>query len=273
MDRYDCYELCVQSPRHVTGFLRAVHGADPRVLREDFCGTAAISRRWVMEGRKAGLDCRAVGVDLDAEVLARAEREVAEADMSAWLRLERLDAVRATVEARDACDVVFVGNFSIGYIHERGLLVKYLENSRRRLEMGGGGWGGGIFVCDIYGAGAKGAANAWTESGFTRKHPSRGRELVHYSWEHRDADPITGMVTNAIHFRVELDGEVIAEMRDAFEYRWRLWSVPELREALVEAGFNSTEVHQEIDGTPRALGHGREVNASGIVCVVGRGEG
>ena len=34
LDRFDCYELCVQSPRHVAAFLRGVHGNEPVVLRD-----------------------------------------------------------------------------------------------------------------------------------------------------------------------------------------------------------------------------------------------
>ena len=39
-----------------------------------------------------------------------------------------------------------------------------------------------------------------------------------------------------MHFRVERDGCIIQEETDAFVYRWRLWSVPELRDAMREGG-------------------------------------
>src|SRR5688572_28847719 len=82
MDKHDLYELCVQSPRHLTLFLRELHGSGeggPVALREDFCGTAALSRRWIAEGLRRGDDSRAVGIDLDPEVLARGRREATEA--------------------------------------------------------------------------------------------------------------------------------------------------------------------------------------------------
>ena len=47
---HDLYELCVQSPAHLVPFLRAVHGHDPRLLGEDFAGTAALSHLWADQG-------------------------------------------------------------------------------------------------------------------------------------------------------------------------------------------------------------------------------
>jgi hypothetical protein len=175
------------------------------------------------------------------------------------------DAVRASVVEGDGCDVIFVGNFSIGYIHDRATLVDYLRRSAERLRMGAAGFGGGVFVCDTYDSPTK-----YTLGAMQRRHPSKGHEIVHYTWEHREADALTGMVTNAIHFRVELNGEIVAEYTDAFIYRWRLWSIPEMREAMMEAGFVSTEVHQEVNERPVALEHGSQMKEAGIVCVVGR---
>lgn len=266
MDRFACYETCVQSVGWVSGFLRALHGQQPRVLREDFCGAAALSRRWVADLRRKGLEGSAVAVDLDPGALDRARDELlADPDAAAHVRLVRVDAVHAPVEPADACDVIFVGNFSIGYIHDRPTLVGYLRRSAQRLKLGAAGFGGGVFVCDTYDSPTK-----YTLGALQRRHPSKGHEIVHYTWEHRKADALTGMVTNAIHFRVELDGEIIAEHTDAFIYRWRLWSIPELREAMLEAGFASTEVHQEVNERPVALEHGSQMKEAGIVCVVGR---
>lgn len=274
MDRFDCYELCVQSPRHVSLFLYAVHGGEPVVLREDFCGTAAISRRWVEDGRRGGERRRAVGVDLDAEVIERARVENDRVGMGGEIRLICGDATQDTdrpelrsVARDDGCDVVFVGNFSIGYIHQRPVLVEYLRASRERLARGNAGFGGGVMVCDVYDG-----PGAFREGSVTRVHPGRGHEVVRYTWEHREADVLTGMVVNAIHFQVEVEGEVVARYPDAFLYRWRLWSIRELREAMMEAGFASTDVYQDVGPSTEdgPLRHGREVREAGVVCVVGR---
>jgi len=247
LDRLECYELCVQSPRHVAAFLRAVHGNHPVTLREDFCGTAALSRRWLDDASRAGEKADAIAVDLDPTCIERASR-----DQPAGLEL-RVGDCRATEfrdgaladRKADACDVVFVGNFSIGYLQTRAELLSYLQLSRERLSRGSGGFGGGVFVCDTYGG-----ASAFKLGSLTRKHPSRTGEIIHYHWAHEAADPLTGMVTNSISFKVERDGEIVQELPRAFVYEWRLWPVAELREAMLEAGFASTEVYTDCNIAP-----------------------
>jgi hypothetical protein len=54
------------------------------------------------------------------------------------------------------------------------------------------------------------------------------------------------MVIDAIHFRVDEGGEIIYQQHDAFVYHWRLWSIPELRDCLAEAGFKRIEVYSEL---------------------------
>lgn len=265
MDRHDCYELCVQSPRFVVPFLRAVHGGEPTVLREDFCGTSALARRWIEEGMRAGENRRAVGIDLDATVLTRASKENSDAGMGDLIRLVAGDATEIPVAPEDGCDVVFVGNFSIGYVTKLATLERYLRASRERLSLGNAGFGGGIFVCDTYTG-----PGAFKEGAVTRTHPGRGHEIVRYTWEQREADALTAMVTNVLHFQVEVDGEVVARIPEAFVYRWRLWTIPELREWMMQAGFVATEVYQDVGPHAAPMQHGRELRESGIVCVVGR---
>lgn len=267
LDRFECYELCVQSPRHIVAFLRAVHGNEPLVLREDFCGSAAVSCRWAVEGQKQGDPSRAVAVDLDPGALDRAMGRARAAEVSGRVSLLAADATQAPLD--DGADVVFVGNFSIGYIHNRASLVEYLRRCRARILRGNGGFGGGVFVCDTYGG-----ASAFKLGGLERRHPGRKGEVIRYSWVHENADPLTGMVENSISFRVEIDGEVVQEWPRAFVYRWRLWSIFELREAMVEAGFESTEVYKDVNiapgQSPEALTDPALLGEDWIVLVVGR---
>jgi hypothetical protein len=246
LSRHECYELCVQSPRHIVAMLRAIHANEPLLLREDFCGTAAVARRWCEEGRARGDSSRALAIDLDDDCLARAERLAADgggAGAADRLSLRRGDAILAPDE--EAADVVFVGNFSIGYIHRRAGLVAYLRRTRERLARGNGGFGGGVFVCDLYGG-----AGAFRLGSLDRTHMSRGPEVIKYHWEHEAADPTTGMVRNSISFRVIRDGELVAQWDRAFVYEWRLWSIPELADALVEAGFHSPAVYKDLNLAP-----------------------
>jgi SAM-dependent methyltransferase len=142
MDIQELYELCVQSPAHVVPMLRAIHGGEPRVLGEDFAGTAAVSRAWCATDPGA----RAIAVDLDAALLARA------GDGS---RIERIagDVRTATHPQSHRADVIFVGNFSIGYLRTRAELLAYLRRAAERLSPGG------VFICDTYGG--ESAFRAW----------------------------------------------------------------------------------------------------------------
>lgn len=266
----ECYEVCVQSPRHVTKLLRDVYArregaGTPSVLREDFAGTAAISRKWIVEGKRAGIVPRAVAIELDGATVHHA-RVAGERDgLLGQLELRQIDAVAAPIQAHDGCDIIFVGNFSIGYIHTRPELVEYLARSRERLALGNGGFGGGVFVCDIYDSPSK-----FNLGCVHRRHPSRGKEIVHYTWEHRGADVLTAMVENVIHFRVEVDGEIVQELFEAFVYRWRLWSIVELRDAMHDAGFENIEVFAELADRAHPVERGSDLPASGVVCIAAR---
>jgi hypothetical protein len=269
LDRFDCYELCVQSPRHVVAMLRGIHAGEARVLREDFCGTAAVSRRWCSEGKSRRDDSRAFGVDMDEATLAKAEKLAAAEGVSGQLRLLRANALSTRDEA-EGPDIIWVGNFSIGYIHERPALVRYLRACRERLARGNGGFGGGAFVCDLYGG-----AGAWRLGSLDRTHNGRGAEVIHYHWEHEEADAISGMVTNSISFRVIVNGELEAEFPRAFVYHWRLWGLAELREAMLEAGFVGMEVYKEVNLAPGArprTASAADLGEDWIVMVAGRTE-
>jgi hypothetical protein len=79
-------------------------------------------------------------------------------------------------------------------------------------------------------------------------------------------------VVNSLHFRVERDGEIVAAHFDAFVYTWRMWSVPELRDAMLEAGFATTRITDGITVESELAGDS-PANAAAehhIVCVCGR---
>ncbi len=252
-DRHALYELCVQSVEHLAPLIRAIHRGDPKTLGEDFAGTAALSYRWVESSPEA----RAIAVDLDEEALRY---------HGAHDRIDR--RVSDVREINAPCDALFVGNFSIGYLHTRAELVGYLRHARSRLGETG------VFLCDTYGG-----ESAFTLGGVHRPHPMPEGRICRYTWEQQSADPTTGMVTNVIHFRIERAGVIEHELFDAFVYEWRLWSVPELRDAMMEAGFASTQVYAKLADAIDDEGNAyvepvtdaeEELEDSFIVLVVGR---
>jgi hypothetical protein len=216
----------VQNTGRLAAFLYAVHGGRPRVLREDFCGSGGVCRAWAGLGarHRGGGRFRAVGVDLDAEPLSRLRG-------AAGVRAVRADVMDCPARA----DIISATNFPIGYLWTRRDLMRYLRRSRERLRMGG------VFVCDTYGG-----ATAFTTGTLLRDVWTDDGVRIRYMWEQREADPLTGMVTDVLHFRADRAGDVVYEEADAFVYRWRLWPLAELREAMAEAGFRSSEVHVQL---------------------------
>lgn len=237
LSRHDLYECCLQSAGDTVPLLHAIHGGDPVVLGEDFAGTAALSRAWVL----AGAEARAIAVDHDPATLEEARRRADAAGVAAdRLVLLAGDVRTAPGAAEHAADVVYAGNFSIGELQSRPDLVAYFRHVRSRLRPGG------IVACDIYGGDSTfqiGSAER-LEPGPAGGPPGAS---VLYTWEQREADPLTGRVENAVHFEVlDADEQSLGMISDAFTYAWRMWSVPELRDAMIEAGFAVTEVHARV---------------------------
>ena len=62
-----------------------------------------------------------------------------------------------------------------------------------------------------------------------------------YCWDQSKFNPITNELTCYIHFEFK-DGSSIQK---AFEYNWRLWSLPEIKECLIEAGFGAIDFYMQ----------------------------
>lgn len=212
MDPWECYERAVQSAADSLRLVLSEHGATALSLAEHFAGSAALSRAFVASRD----DRRALALDLDGGALERARG------------VERLETL--TCDVREALhapvDIVHAGNFSLGYLHTRRELVDYLRRARASLAPGG------LFACDTYGG-----ASAFSLGSSQRRVELDGERELTSLWERRAADPFTARVENVLSFRVTARGELLAHWPDAFVYRWRLWSVPELCDALLEGGF------------------------------------
>lgn len=236
-DKYDLYVRSVQTPDVEVAFFdrayRAHYGRRPTTLREDFCGTAAVCYEWV----KSSPTRKAVGVDLDAEPLVwGAERFGSKLtdEQSSRLRIVHGD-VRTT---NSRAEVIAAQNFSYFCFYTREELKAYFRHVRRCLEPEG------MLVLDVLGGSEVLEDNREEETSFGK---------FRYVWDHVDFDPVSHRCSFAIHFRFR-DG---SEMRNAFRYDWRLWTLPELRELLAEAGFSSSDVFWE--ATDRATGEGNGV--------------
>lgn len=233
-DRHELYELSVQAVEPEVDFVDRVwdriHGRMATSLREDFCGTFAAACEWINRRE----DNTAIGVDLDEEVLDWGrDRNLSRLEPEAR---KRLQLVRRDVRDSgvDGVDSVVAMNFSYFIFKTRSGLKEYFESVHRDLVEDG------IFICDAYGG---------SES-YTEMEEERDLDGFTYVWDQNFYDPVTNDVVNHIHFRFP-DG---SEMTEAFTYEWRLWSIPEIREILLEAGFRKVTVWWE--GTDEESGEG-----------------
>lgn len=238
VDRYDLYQQSVQVPEYEVQFFDRVYKAEfgqrPQVLREDFCGTFAICCEWV----KKAADRRAIGVDLDPEPLAWGrEHNLAKIKPAQQQRVTLMqDDVRSV--AGPKADVVAAENFSWWIFKTRKDLGDYVKAAYRNLKEHG------VFVLDIMGG------SEVLEENHDDKHKYKG---FTYVWEQHRFDPITHDGTFYIHYKFK-DG---SKLKRAFEYHWRLWTIPELTELLTDAGFSRIDVYWE--GTDPKTGEGNDV--------------
>ena len=236
-DKYDCYQRSVQEPsaeiRVVERVFARTRGRPARSLREDFCGTAQMACAWTARHGEN----TALGVDLDPECLrwGRAHN-VAALDPEAQSRVKLVEGNVLDV-GHEPVDVTLAFNFSWFILKERAELLRYLRGARASLKSDG------LLFLDCYGG-----PEAQEVTSIRRRC-----EGFTYVWEQRGFDPIGHVGSNAIHFEFK-DG---SSLRNAFRYDWRLWSLPELRDLLREAGFARSEVLWE--GTSRETGEGNDI--------------
>jgi SAM-dependent methyltransferase len=226
-DRHVLYGLSVQNVEAEIDFVdetfKDLRGRRAVTVREDFCGTANTSCEWVR--RRPGN--RAVGVDLCADTLAWAEEHnvaaLRPAQQSRVTLLNR-NVLEPGPKGRGV-DAVLAMNFSYWIFSRRPQMLQYFRSVRDSLKPGG------IFFLDHYGG-----SEALTET--REKRPMEG---FTYVWDQHWYNPITGEMTCYIHFEFP-DG---SKMKRAFEYHWRHWTLPEIRDLLEEAGFARNTVYWE----------------------------
>jgi len=222
---HELYERAVQAVDAEVEFLdatfRSLKGRTALSFREDFCGTASAACEWV----KSKSDRFAIGVDNDAEVLDWGRRyRVARLPKSDRTRVELLmDDVRNVQTV--PVDIVGAFNFSYFLFKTRPELREYFSKVHAALNTDG------VFFLDAFG-GPEGIS--------VQKEKTKFKGFT-YVWDQAVYEPVTGRMVCHIHFRFP-DG---SKLKKAFTYDWRLWSLPEIRELLLEAGFSTVRVYWE----------------------------
>jgi len=223
-DKYELYQYSVQSPDEDVEFLMRVYeeirGREPRHMREDFCGTALLCSTWIQQGP----EFTAEGFDIDPEpIVWGLERNFAPiGEAGSRCRLHVKDVREPS---RRGPDVRCGHNFSYCCFKQRSELLAYFRAAYQDLAPGG------LFSIDIHGG---------PESMHEMEEVREIEEGFDYVWDQDKYWPATGEYECHIGFRFE-DG---SEMR-AFSYKWRLWTLPELKDLLLEAGFAQVDSYWE----------------------------
>ena len=224
-DVHELYEEAVQNVEGEIEFVqdtfRDLRKREAVSFREDFCGTASASCEWV----RAGNGRHAIGVDIDSDVLEWGRKNrlgrLPEADRA---RVKLLNEDVMTVETVPV-DIVGGFNFSYWIFKTRTEMRDYFIRVRDSLKSDG------VFFLDAYGG---------SEAYDTQKEKTKYDGFT-YIWHQAKYEPVTGRTVCHIHFKFP-DG---SRIKKAFSYDRRLWSLPELRELLEEAGFASVRVYWE----------------------------
>lgn len=254
-DRYRLYQDAVQGPEGDIAFFEErfeeARGRWPLHLREDFAGTCLLSTTWVESDEER----TALAVDNDPEPLEWGwEHNLGDGEHQAAGRLEQVVGdVRE--HYGDDFDIVCAMNFSFCILQQREELLEYLQTACDSLV------DDGMLVLELCGG-------TELETTATEEREIEGGTYV---WEQAAFNPINHELTCYIHFVLE-DG---SRLERAFEYTWRLWSIPEIRELLTEAGFTASEVWWEaVDDDGEGTGEYRlteeeENQESWLVYIVG----
>ncbi len=225
VDKHLLYQASVQAPEADVELFGEIfsgyRGRQPMTLREDFCGTALLSLEWV----RSDAGRTALAIDLDRAPLEWGRRHnlaPAGAEVAGRVRLLRAD-VRAV--RRPRVDLACALNFSFCSLKRRRDLLDYFRAVRAGLR------DDGLLLLELYGG---------TEAIIAIEERREVEDFV-YIWEQESFNPITHETLCHIHF--ELPGG--RRLDRAFSYDWRLWTIPEVRDALLETGFSDVEVFWE----------------------------
>ncbi|KYG62584.1 hypothetical protein AZI87_14885 [Bdellovibrio bacteriovorus] len=253
-DKYELYRKAVQSAENDVVFIRDTYkelkGKNPRTFREDFCGTFALSTEWI----KLNPRHESVGIDLDPEPMAYGRQNYLVKLRPEQQRRMKLIEGNVLDPNLPKADIIAAMNFSYFCFKQREVIKKYFVNALKSLNKDG------MFLVDIFGG-----SQCYDAIEDTIKH-----EGFTYYWDQTNFDPVTNEALFHIHFRV--GGKKIEQV---FTYDWRIWTIPEIRDIMMEAGFRKTHVYWEGtakdgsgDGNFTRVDHG-EACQSWIAYVVG----
>lgn len=224
-DIHELYEQSVQNVENEIEFLQTtfqqLRGRKAHLFREDFCGTASAACEWVRQGPNH----KAIGVDIDPTVLDWGRRNrVGKLQTKDQARVQLIESDVLTVETPPA-DLMAAFNFSYWIFEERATMLQYMRRCFAALK------DDGVLFMDMFGG-----PDSFQETREKTKHDD-----FTYIWDQAEYHPVTNHMRCHIHFKFP-DG---SKLKKAFTYEWRLYTAPELRDLLLEAGFSKVTVYWE----------------------------
>ncbi len=229
-DPHDLYQKSVQSPDNdmefLSNYFKEFTGKVLRNFREDFCGTAYLSAYFVTQHAKN----HALGVDLDWPTLNWGSKH----NISTLTtdQQQRVSLVNENVldVRQPRVQMIAALNFSYMVFHDRATLLQYLTNAKESLDPDG------LLIMDIWG-GSESQVLQEEAREIENSNDEKIGDFI-FTWDQDTFDPMTHLYTTRIHFSFSDDSEI----RDAFVYDWRLWTIPEVMELMAEAGFQDCHV-------------------------------
>lgn len=227
------YEAAVQDPEQQIRVIEKIYRdnftSSPAILKEDFSGTFWISAEWV----KRRDNNFSIAVDLDKRVL-RVGKSLHYQGLSSTQkkRIKILNQNVTEVTAKKA-DIVVGCNFSFFIFQQREQLAQYFKAAFKSLKKQG------VFILETIGG------SGFEEAPFkeSRTIKRNGKNWFKYTWHHNSFDPINRRGQYSIQFDLN-SGK---KFKDAFTYDWRLWTIPEVKDLMLKAGFSSVQVYWEQD--------------------------
>ncbi len=231
-DKYALYEASVQDVVSDADIIREVYKKiyplkTPHILREDFCGTFSLCCEWV----KKGTQYKSIGIDLSSETIEYGKKN----HLSKLSKDEqkRVSIYQKNVKSKTKkADIIVANNFSYFIFLTRKELCAYFKHCLSSLT------DDGLLQMDIFGG-------PEAEEVLEEKTTITDNKIktFKYIWELADFNPITRKGNFYIHFQFPKAKRI----SKAFHYYWRMWTIPEIRELLYEAGFTETYIFWEED--------------------------
>ena len=224
-DKYFYYKKSVQSPLEDIRFFKKTFKSffkkPAHVFREDFCGTFYLAYHWIKDHPKN----KAIAIDADKEPIEYGNRHhFSLLNNSQQSRLKILNKNVLEKNLPEA-EIITVSNFSYFALKERALMLKYFKNVHKALPKKG------LFIIDVLGG---------PDCEELSEEEVQHKDFSYY-WDQERFDPISRTGRFYIHFKRR--GE--KKRKKEFCYDWRLWSLPELKDILTEAGFSKIHVYWE----------------------------